>query len=217
MQRNNKPFLYAITDSQLMPAEKLFSGVVAALKGGCEFIQYRDKSKHTEQRFVDAQKLLRLCNDYNARLIINDDVALAHTIKAHGVHLGQGDASVKMARVLLGDAAIIGVTCHDSLVLAEEAIADGATYIAFGRFFTSTTKPDAQPAPLNLLQEARKKFPTTMLPTTMIAAIGGITINNAKSVVDAGADLIAVCRDIFAAEDIETQTKLLIHLFRAQP
>jgi thiamine-phosphate pyrophosphorylase len=195
-----------------MPAEKLISGVTAALKGGCEWVQYRDKSNHAEKRFADAKKLLGLCNDYNARLIINDDVELAHAIKAHGVHLGQGDASIKTARAFLGEDAIIGVTCHDSLTLAEKAIADGATYIAFGRFFTSTTKPEAQSAPLSLLQEARKNF-----PTTMIAAIGGITLNNAKSVVDAGADLIAVCHGLFAAEDIETQTKLLMNLFRAQP
>ena len=195
--------LYAITDSILMPDEKLFSGVEAALKGGCKFVQYRDKSQNAVRRLADAQKLLTLCNQHNANLIINDDVQLAHQINAHGVHLGQGDGDVKAARLLLGEGAIIGVTCHDSLELAEQAIAEGATYIAFGRFFSSNTKPDARPAPLNLLTQARAKF-----PNKMIAAIGGITTENAQQVLTAGADLIAVCHSLFVAGDIETQAKL---------
>lgn len=195
--------LYAITDSQLMPDEQLFSGVEAALKGGCRWVQYRDKSQNTEKRLQDAQQLLVLCNHYSAKLIINDDVQLAHQIQAHGVHMGQGDGDVRAARQLLGAGAIIGVTCHDSLALAEKAIAYGASYIAFGRFFTSTTKPDARPAPLALLTQARARF-----PDTLIAAIGGITLANAASVSAAGADLLAVCHSLFAADDIATQATL---------
>ncbi|GGY81136.1 thiamine-phosphate synthase [Cellvibrio zantedeschiae] len=198
-------YLYAITDSTLMPGEALFTGVESALKGGCMLVQYRDKSNDAAKRLHDATHLLNVCNQYNAQLIINDDVQLAHQIKAHGVHLGQGDGDVKAARTLLGEAAVIGVTCHNSLALAEKAIADGATYIAFGRFFSSNTKPDARPAPLGLLTEAKKQF-----PNTMIAAIGGITHENAASVTDAGANLIAVCHSLFAAQDIEAQAKLFI-------
>lgn len=194
--------LYAITDPQLMPDEKLFSGVAAALRGGCKFVQYRDKSNNVEDRLNNAQKLLALCNHYDANLIINDDVQLAYNINAQGVHLGQGDGDVTAARKLLGDTAIIGVTCHDSLELAEKAITDGASYIAFGRFFSSNTKPDARPAPLKLLTEAREKF-----PNIMIAAIGGINLENAHSVLAAGADMIAVCHSLFAAGNIETQAK----------
>lgn len=199
---HSKP-LYAITDSTLMPDATLFSGVEAALKGGCQFVQYRDKSQNAERRLFDAKKLLALCTQYNAKFIINDDVQLARQINAHGVHLGQGDGDVKAARLLLGNRAFIGVTCHDSLELAEKAIADGASYIAFGRFFSSNTKPDARPAPLGLLTQARAKF-----PNIMIAAIGGITTENAKNVLTAGADLIAVCHSLFAADDIEAQAKL---------
>lgn len=186
-----------------MPDETLFSGVQAALKGGCTFVQYRDKSNNDERRLKDASRLLNLCNQYNANLIINDDVQLAHTIHAQGVHLGQGDGDVKAARALLGSQAIIGVTCHDSLELAQKAIADGASYIAFGRFFPSNTKPGARPAPLDLLTQARVKF-----PNTTIAAIGGITTENAQQVLAAGADLIAVCHSLFAADDIEKQARL---------
>jgi thiamine-phosphate pyrophosphorylase len=199
--------LYAITDSNLMPGEKLFTGVEAALKGGCKFIQYRDKSNNVEQRLRDSTKLLALCDQHSATLIINDDMQLAYEIDAHGVHLGQRDGNVKDARNLLGADAIIGVTCHDSLELAEKAIADGANYVAFGRFFSSSTKPDASYAPLNLLTTARKKF-----PNTMIAAIGGITIANGNSVLAAGADIIAVCHDLFSAENIEKKATSFFYL-----
>lgn len=199
--------LYAITDSKLMPGEKLFTGVDAALKGSCKRIQYRDKSNNAKKRLIDATKLLVLCDYHGATFIINDDVQLALQIHAHGVHLGQLDGDVKAARNLLGADAEIGVTCHDSLDLAEKAIADGANYIAFGRFFSSNTKPDASHAPLSLLSEARKKF-----PNTMIVAIGGITVENSRSVLAAGADTIAVCHSLFAAEDIEAQTKLFFNL-----
>jgi len=199
--------LYAITDSTLMPGELLFASVEAALKGGCKFVQYRDKSGNSKKRLAEASRLLTLCNEYNANLIINDDVQLANQIRAQGVHLGQGDGAVRVARKLLGAVAIIGVTCHDSLALAEKAIDDGASYIAFGRFFASNTKPEARPAPLSLLTEARTKF-----PNTLIAAIGGITTENAKDVLTAGADMIAVCHSLFAADDIAAQSRKFIEL-----
>lgn len=199
--------LYAITDSNLMPGEKLFTGVEAVLKSGCKLIQYRDKSSDAETRLRDATRLLALCDHHSASLIINDDIQLAHQINAHGVHLGQSDGDIKIARNLLGKDAIIGVTCHDSLALAEKAIAEGANYIAFGRFFSSNTKPNASHAPLSLLTTARKKF-----PNTMIAAIGGITVANGSSVLAAGADMIAVCHDLFAAENIAEQATYFFNL-----
>jgi thiamine-phosphate pyrophosphorylase len=199
--------LYAITDSQLMPNEKLFLGVAAALKGGCKLVQYRDKSDDKARRLFEAKKLLTLCNQYQAQLLINDDVSLAQDVGAHGVHLGQGDTNPIAARIILGSRAIIGVTCHDSLSLAQQAIKDSANYIAFGRFFSSNTKPDARPAPLSLLTEARVQF-----PNTLIAAIGGITTENAKSVLAAGADLIAVCHSLFVADNITAQTRKFIEL-----
>lgn len=198
--------LYAITDSNLLAGDKLFSGVEASLKGGCRWIQYRDKSQDEAKRLKEATQLLQLCNQYSASLIINDDVALAKKIGSQGVHLGQGDGDVKQARELLGEKAIIGVTCHNSLDLAQKAIDDGASYIAFGRFFSSNTKPDAQGASLELLSEARKQF-----PNTTIVAIGGITTINAHILLNAGADRIAVCHALFSAEDIELQAKNFIN------
>ncbi len=196
--------LYAITDSQLLPGEKLFSAVEDALRGGCRWLQYRDKSADPIKRQAEASQLLSLCNKHGAKLIINDDVQLAAKIGAHGVHLGQGDGDPRAARDLLGAQAIIGVTCHDSLALAERAIADSANYIAFGRFFASSTKPEARPAPLELLTQARQQF-----PDCDIVAIGGIDAGNARLVINAGANLIAVCHSLFAAENIAAQARLL--------
>lgn len=199
--------LYAITDSQLTPGDALFASVAAALKGGCKLVQYRDKSSDTARRIHEAKALLGLCNQYQAQLIINDDVSLAKEVGAHGIHLGQDDVSPVAARIILGNSAIIGVTCHDSLELARKAIKDSANYIAFGRFFPSSTKPDAPPAPISLISEARAQF-----GNTPIVVIGGITLENGKQLLDAGADSLAVCHSLFAAEDITAQARKFIEL-----
>lgn len=202
-----KSNLYAITDSQLLPGDKLFYAVADALKGGCKLVQYRDKSSDHARRVFEAKSLLNLCNQYQAQLLINDDVQLAQEVGAHGVHLGQGDTNPVAARLILGSSAIIGVTCHDSLELAQQAIKDSANYIAFGRFFPSNTKPDARPAPISLISEARARF--DQIPITVI---GGITLKNGKQLLDAGADLLAVCHSLFSAEDITAQARKFIEL-----
>lgn len=194
--------LYAITDSVLMPENKLITGVSAALSGGCRLVQYRDKSNDHIRRFNEAANLLALCHLYDAQLIINDDIQLAKAVGAHGVHLGQADGNPRAARALLGKNAIIGVTCHDSLTLARQAVKDGTDYVAFGRFFSSNTKPDAPPAPLSLLNDARRE-----LGSTTIVAIGGITLENAQQVLNAGANLLAVSHNLFAAPDIKLQAQ----------
>lgn len=199
--------LYAITDSELLSGDKLFAAVKAALIGGCKLVQYRDKSNDHARRLAETKTLLTLCTQHNAKLLINDDVALAQEAGAHGVHLGQGDTNAVAARIILGSSAIIGITCHDSLALAQQAIKDSANYIAFGRFFPSSTKPNARPAPLNLISEARAQF-----STTPIVVIGGITLDNGKQLLDAGADMLAVCHSLFSAENITAQARKFIEL-----
>jgi thiamine-phosphate pyrophosphorylase len=199
--------LYAITDSQLLAGDKLFSAVKAALNGGCKLVQYRDKSNNHQQRLAEAKTLLSLCSQHNAKLLINDDVSLAQEIGAHGVHLGQSDTNAVAARIILGSSAIIGITCHDSLTLAQQALKDSANYIAFGRFFPSSTKPDARPAPVSLISEARAQF-----GSTPIVVIGGITLDNGKQLLNAGADMLAVCHSLFSAEDITAQARKFIEL-----
>lgn len=183
--------LYTITDSANLPWHLLYLRMEQVLAGGCRLIQYRDKSTDKVRRLDEARQLLGLCRQYNARFIINDDAELAREVNADGVHLGQGDISIRQARDLLGPAAIIGATCHADLQLAAKALAEGADYIAFGRFFPSATKPGAPPAHISLLSDARHRW-----PDTCIVAIGGITRNNALKLIQHGANYVAICHDI---------------------
>ena len=191
--------LYAITDSQLL-AGKFLPYVEAALEGGVTLLQYRDKSDDQARRLREAETLLTLCERYKTRLIINDDAELAARIGA-GVHLGQSDGPLTPARALLGRQAIIGSTCHDQLPLAEQAAKEGASYVAFGRFFNSTTKPGAPTASLELLDQARASL---HLP---ICVIGGITLENAAPLVNHGADLLAVVHGLFGADSADEVTR----------
>jgi len=184
--------LYAITDSALLADGKLLPYVEAALAGGACLLQYRDKGHDTARRLDEASQLKQLCQQYGTELLINDDLALASELQV-GVHLGQQDGSLREARQQLGPQAIIGATCHASLEQAADAIDAGVSYIAFGRFFQSETKPDAPAATLELLQQARQRF------ATPIVVIGGITLGRAPQLVAAGADLLAVIHGLFGA------------------
>lgn len=209
MNKFTLPPLYAITNSQLMPGDELRLKTEAALKGGCKLIQYRDKSTDSAQRLADAILLKQLCQRYHATLIINDDVELALKINADGVHLGQSDLDIASARQKLGASAIIGITCHDSLELARTAIENHADYIAFGRFFSSNTKPNADSASLALIAQAKAEFNT---PTVVI---GGICRDNASQIIASGAESIAISHGLFAADDITLETQYLLSLFKA--
>ncbi|MFK3684088.1 thiamine phosphate synthase [Pseudomonas sp. NPDC088890] len=191
--------LYAITDSQLL-AGRFLSHVEAALEGGVRLLQYRDKSSDQAQRLREAEALKALCERYGTELIINDDADLAARLGV-GVHLGQTDGPLTPARALLGRNAIIGSTCHAQLDLAAQAAAEGASYVAFGRFFNSVTKPGAPAASLELLAQARAQV---KLP---IAVIGGITLDNAAPLVAHGADLLAVIHGLFGADDAREVTR----------
>ena len=191
--------LYAITDSQLL-AGKWMPYIEAALDGGLTLLQYRDKSSDEARRLREAEALRDMCARYNAHLIINDDAELAARLGV-GVHLGQTDGPLTPARALLGRQAIIGSTCHSQIELGEQAAKEGASYVAFGRFFNSSTKPGALTATLDVLDEARARI---KLP---ICAIGGITLDNAAPLIDHGADLLAVVHGLFGAESPQEVTR----------
>ncbi|WP_257294779.1 thiamine phosphate synthase [Endozoicomonas sp. YOMI1] len=200
--------LYGVTDSQLQPDDRiLIETVEQALMGGMKILQYRDKSLDSGKRLRQAGALKVLCHQYQAMLIINDDVELALDVEADGVHLGQQDESIADARARLGDYAIIGISCENSLEKAKAAVEQGANYIAFGKFFPSRTKPDAKNAELAILAQAQKMFD---LP---IAAIGGITTDNASEVISAGADMVAVVNNLFAAQNIRDRAQNFMALF----
>lgn len=207
--QNRLSGLYGITDQQLMPdLTSMLKQVEKSLKGGTKIIQYRDKSSDLKKRVEQASALNTLCKQHKAILLINDDAGLAAGIGAAGVHLGQSDGAVTEAREMLGPDAIIGVTCHDSIQLAEKAVAEGADYVAFGAFFPSKTKPDAKPAPMSLLQEAKQKV---QLP---IVAIGGISVDNADQIISAGADMVAVIHALYAQGNIKATAKQFHQLFK---
>ena len=201
--------LYAITDSQLLEGGRLLPYVEAALQGGARLLQYRDKSADGERRLREATQLAELCARYGADLLINDDTELAARLGV-GLHLGQEDGSLSAARALLGPQAIIGATCHASLELAAQARQDGASYIAFGRFFNSQTKPGAPSATPELLQQARARF---ALPIT---AIGGVSLDNGAGLIARGADLLAVIHALFSAPsaaEVEARARAFSALF----
>jgi thiamine-phosphate pyrophosphorylase len=203
--------LYAITDSELLAGGKLLPYVEAALAGGARLLQYRDKSTDEARRLREAEALRTLCENYGATLIINDDAELAARLGV-GLHLGQEDGSLAAARALLGRQAVIGGTCHAQLALAEQAAREGASYVAFGRFFNSLTKPGAPAATLDLLETAKARV---ALP---IVAIGGVDLHNAAPLIERGASMIAVIHALFAADsaaEVERRARAFSALFES--
>ena len=168
----------------------------AALEGGpVAAFQLRVKNVDEHQLARLAEPLQRICSDADVAFIVNDSMALAKRLGADGVHLGQQDGDVREARALLGPAVQIGVTCHDSRHLAMEAGEAGADYVAFGAFYPTTTKPsDYRPQPSILSWWA------TLFEIPCVA-IGGITPDNARPLIEAGADFIAVCQAVWGADD----------------
>ncbi|MGQ0586025.1 MAG: thiamine phosphate synthase [Gammaproteobacteria bacterium] len=203
--------LYAITSDTLCRAPgQLARAVEAALAGGARLIQYRDKESDAAARQHTARALLELCRTHNALFIVNDDVELALAIGADGVHLGNKDLPLREARRRLGGLATIGVSCANALERAITAQGEGASYVAFGRFFPSRTKPEAPQAELALLRQAREKL---HIP---ICAIGGITPANARPLVEAGAAMIAAVEGVFGAgppEGVEAAARAYSRLF----
>lgn len=195
--------LYAITDG---PREDLLAVCASALAGGARLLQYRDKTDDAPRRHAEATALFRLCRAHDVPLIVNDDVALAQAVGAEGVHLGEEDADPAAARARLGADAIIGVSCYDSLDRAAELARRGASYLAFGAFFPSPTKPAARRATPALLQAARG-FGRPLV------AIGGITPDNARGLIDAGADFVAAITGVFGAGDVRSAAARYASLF----
>ena len=206
-RRSDLRGLYAITDSLLATRETLDRQVEEALEGGAAVIQYRDKSGDNDRRFREASSLRRLCDGAGALLIINDDVELARLTGADGVHLGRDDGGVPAARMALGPRAVIGVSCYNQFHRAQMAQEAGADYVAFGRFFPSATKPEAVQAGRDLLERSRRDL---AVPTV---AIGGITPENGRALIAAGADMLAVVHGLFGQPDIRAACLTFTRLF----
>ncbi len=181
--------LYAITQTDHKTIDTIIGEVAAAIRGGAAVVQYRDKNPI--DAVLLARELVKLCHRHGVPLIINDDVELAVQSGADGVHLGKEDGHITEARKRLGANAIIGVSCYNSVEHAVATEREGATYVAFGRFFPSSSKPLASPAQIETLRQAKSAL---HIP---IVAIGGILPDNGAPLLKAGADLLAVIGGIF--------------------
>jgi thiamine-phosphate pyrophosphorylase len=199
--------LYAIADTRYLDDARIEAAVAEAIAGGARIIQYRDKTDNALERTRQASELAALCRQHDVIFIVNDDVALAKQAGADGVHLGREDTSLAQARAQLGPRAIIGVSCYNELERALRAQADGADYVAFGRFFPSRTKPRAVPADVALLRAARQKL------RVPIVAIGGITPENGAALIAAGADALAVIEGVFGQADVRAAAQRYARLF----
>lgn len=193
-RRSEPAGLYLISPQQVGGAfpedlkAALEPGIAAAFQ-----LRVKDVGEHELARL--AEPLQRICADAGVAFIINDNMALAKRLGADGVHLGQSDGDIREARALLGPTAQIGKTCHDSRHLAMEAGEAGADYVAFGAFYPTTTKPsDYRPEPSILT------WWSTLFEIPCVA-IGGITPENARPLIDAGADFLAVCQAVWGKED----------------
>jgi thiamine-phosphate pyrophosphorylase len=198
--------LYAVTPD-LADTADLLRRAGQALLGGAVLVQYRNKPAGATLRREQAAALLALCRRHGVPLVINDDLQLALEVGADGAHLGREDGDLCTARAALGAGRILGVSCYDEPERAREAKRIGADYVAFGSFFASPTKPAAIRAPLALLAAARAELG---LP---VCAIGGIALQNAPQLIDAGADLLAVISDLFEAPDIRGRAAAYTSLF----
>ncbi len=202
--------LYAITDTANLSSEIMLTRTEEILRAGAKLLQYRNKQADEDSRLKEANQLLHLCRQYSVPLIINDDIALTVQTGADGVHLGKTDSTIADARECLGNSVMIGCSCYNDLDRAQQASKSGADYIVFGAFFPSPTKPEAAHATPDIIQTAKQRFD---LP---VVAIGGITPENGQSLIEAGADMLAVISGLYASNDPFSTTKQYINMFKTE-
>lgn len=189
-----KQGIYAITNFSSLKDAEVFARTELLLRAGISMLQYRDKSATAKAKTNRATELQSLCRQFNTPFIVNDDIKLARDTGADGIHLGQNDTDIQTARELLGPI-IIGCSCYNSLHRAQEAQAAGADYVAFGAFYNTSSKKNTVKADPEILERASHEI---MLP---LVAIGGITPENGKVLVDKGATILAVISALYGAND----------------
>ena len=206
--------LYVLIDPERIGGRDIMTVARQALEGGATALQLRDKLRDKGESLPLAQRLVQLCRDYDAVCIINDHADLAVAVESHGVHVGQHDLPLALARRVLRPWQIVGT----SNALVEEVVnsyEDGADYIAVGDMFGTTSKSNTRPAGPETLREVRKAIPPDGPP---LVAIGGIHSGNVWEIAQAGADGIAVMSAVTQAEDPGASAADLLRAFRsAQP
>lgn len=198
--------LYLITPDSADDAQLLARTRPLLDSGAVTWLQYRNKSADDAQRRRQAEKLLPLCQAAGVPLIINDDLALALAVGAAGLHREDDTGTLAQLRTALGPHALLGASCYDQPALAQAAVREGASYVSFGAFFASRSKPTSHRATPAVFQA------TAWLGVPRVA-IGGLTPDNAGPVVAAGADLVAVIGGVFDAPDPVAAARALQALF----
>ncbi len=205
MQDNLLEGLYVLTDSRIHAHSEWPARIELAILGGANVIQLRDKKLSDDALKPTALLIKQICADYAVTFIINDRITLAKQIQADGLHIGQHDQALREARTYLGNHFLIGVSCYKNLWSALQAQKSGANYVAFGSIFPSSTKQHAPRCPISVIYKARSLLNIPM------CAIGGITPNNSRYALDAGAKLIAVTHSVFNAHDPMAAANKLTH------
>lgn len=205
--------LYGVTP-EWSDTNRLLDAVAAAHQGGLQILQYRRKHGQTSERLEQLTALSQLCISLGLPLLVNDHWQWAQQLPIHGAHLGGDDGSLQEARIALGNTALLGRSCYNSLELAQQAWDHGANYVAFGAVYPSSVKPKAPRADLSTITAAREWSDSLASPNRpRIVAIGGITIDNAAAVIQAGAHSLAVISGLFEAPDIRLQAQRFAQLF----
>jgi thiamine-phosphate pyrophosphorylase len=177
-----------------------------ALQAGVKWVQYRDKERSRREIYEELLRLMGIAKKFDATLIVNDHPDIALAADADGVHLGQDDLPVKEARKIMGKNRIIGISTH-TVEQARDADRDGADYIGFGPVFHTTTKDAGRPKGIEMLREIKRQV---RIP---VVAIGGITTENIRPVLEAGADAVAVASAMLRG-DIEENTKRFLEIIK---
>jgi len=183
--KQNKKFIYLISPNEINSDNFYIDLALVLSSRKVSHFQLRLKTEITRNKLIIGKKIKKICKKYKVKFLINDDPLLAKKLNADGCHLGQKDMSITKARKILKNK-IIGVTCHNSITLAKNAIRDGADYLAFGAFYSSETKIIKYKASLTILKSVKK---ITSLP---IIAIGGIKLNNYKKLLLNKANFLAI-------------------------
>ena len=195
MKIDKKKFIYLI--SPLKINKYFYTDLIKVLKQKkVSFFQLRLKKESFEKKLIIGKKIKKICERLNVKFLVNDDVYLTKKLNADGCHLGQKDMSIVDARKIIGNK-IIGITCHNSIKLARNAINNKADYLAFGAFNSSKTKKVKYKASINLLNKARK------ITKTPIVAIGGINDNNYKKLLLNKANFLAISSYIWKNNKLE--------------
>ena len=186
----NEISLYAITDDYLTPDESVVAQVKESLEAGVDILQYRNKIKSDEEVKDICIELQKLCTEYNVPFIIDDRPHLAQEIKADGIHIGKDDMPISQARKIFTDG-IIGVSCYGSVRKAKEAQDEGASYVAFGSFFPSPTKPHSGIVSRSVIAKAKAALD---IP---VCVIGGISHTNIHEIVKEKPDMISLVSTVY--------------------